>query len=143
MFTQEDMSQFGYILGKRPNTSNSTTLKSKHLSWYTNGIECQMLSKCPIGWKPGRIFKMDSFSERRSDFIWITDGFIDKQISDNIIPNGWKLGRSKLKLQGSKNPAAKSVLFNGIQYCTIREAIKNTGLSRFLLLKSPYFSFVN
>lgn len=143
IFTQEDMNHLGYVLGKRHNSNNSATLKSKRLKWYTNGINCEMLSKCPNGWKPGRTFKEDSFSNRRSDFIWITNGIIDKQISKDYIPDGWTLGRSKLHLHGSKNPASKPVLYNGIYYCTLREAIKSTGLSRFLLLKSPHFSFIS
>ena len=35
--------------------TNSELMLSKHLHWYTNGIESKQLSKCPQGWRPGRI----------------------------------------------------------------------------------------
>ena len=77
---------------------------SKHLHWYTNGIESKQLSECPQGWKPGRITnskgrklppRTDEYKKRMSESftgkVWWNDGKI--QIQSKTQPRGFVRGK--------------------------------------------------
>lgn len=84
--------------------TNSKIILSKHLHWYTNGIESKQLSECPQGWKPGRITnskgrklppRTDEYKKRMSESftgkVWWNDGKI--QIQSKTQPKGFVRGK--------------------------------------------------
>lgn len=99
-----------------------------------------------------------SHSKTMSERIWINDGMTNKRIHpDNITQfEGWSTGRlsykknkrmsdearsrissaNKGRLTGASNPAAKIVIYNGVSYSTVLEAISKTGLSKYHLKKN-------
>ena len=120
--------------------SNSETLKSKKLSWFTNGSESRQLEECPEGWWLGRTFDSSSYSERRNDFFWINNGVVEKQVYE--LEEGWKKGRLEGRHAGNKNPSARKVIVGEQTFDTLKEACQSLEVSRYLLLKNPEFSYL-
>jgi group I intron endonuclease len=91
------------------------------------------------------------------DTVWVNNGSKHRRVHRNSVPDGWTMGRIDTvhkhlhtksvgrkiskehkesgRYKGSKNPAAKSVTIDGVTYGTIREAVKETGLSIFKIKK--------
>ena len=130
----------GWLPG-RPGISNSETLKSKKLKWFSNGTESALLTKCPEGWSEGRSYKDKSKMGSKSGFIWITNGKEFKTVYDEI-PEGWWRGGNG-GMPGGKNPSARPVIYNQTHYNCLKEACEAEGLSRFKILKDPLFSYAD
>lgn len=95
----------GFLPGRgKSYISNSETLKTRNLKWYTNGNDNKLLTDydiIPEGYYPGRILKNDiiqiyrNANMKRKGCKWITDGINSKRIMPNEnLPDGWKYGRT-------------------------------------------------
>jgi len=115
------------------------TLKSKKFKHYTNGFNDLLLKEneiVPDGYYPGRTYTNKPSGKRLFEYVWITNGSESRQIPNNeLLPEGFYLGRYSSHLFGSRNPSAKNVEFKGIVYDTVKDCIKATNLSRYILLK--------
>lgn len=112
--------QFGIKQSK--NSIEKRMSKIRGTIWVTNGVSDFRVKIVPPGFYPGRTSK--------------------PTITDKMKESSAKIGkRNKGKLSGGKNPASKRVAVNGTEYETIRQACKETGISRYKLFKNELIIF--
>lgn len=132
----------GWIQG-RPNETiekQKISLRANQFKHYTNGIQDLLLQHnqpIPDGFYPGRSYKHKPSGKRTCEYVWITNGLENRQLPKNAeLPIGFYFGRYSSHLIGAKNPASRKVKFKGEVYNTVKDCIKATNLSRYVLLKS-------
>ena len=100
MVKKDHVLQDGWAFGRPKGDSSSKTLKSKQMSWMTNGIESRQVSAIDIpnldsSWKPGRTLEPYDNS-RGYTWIFINNGIRNRHLPvGEEIPEGWIKGMTK------------------------------------------------
>jgi hypothetical protein len=115
--------------------------------WYCNGeLEIQVFPGdiVPEGYNRGRLPQKQKCNMGSKGFMWFTspDGSTSKQFRPEEAPDNWTKGRIVKHMKstwkpryGAANSSSKSVTIDGISYASIREAVKETGLSKYKIKK--------